>query len=168
MSMQRSSSKYLPCLLTRLTDENPFDSKDSSYGTEFSVEQLRSDILVNLSMLLNSHTAPEESKYLEKHYPLSAVSVFHYGIDSYAGRTSSFRQPHIIAEAVRRAIVRYEPRVQPASVQVLADPPGDGDDHTALHLHIACRLAVTPLSDDLYFRLRVDVETGETSIKPVA
>ncbi len=163
---RKNSSKYLPCLLTRLTDERPFATRDTTYGTEFSLEQLKHDILVNLGMLLNSHTAPAATRHLEQRYPLAAASSFHFGIDSYAGLTGSFNRPGVIAEAVRRAIVHFEPRLAPESVQVQAEPGRGAHDHAAIHLNISSRLAVHPLSEDMYFRLRVDVETGESTINP--
>ena len=63
---QPSSRKYLPCLLTRLTDEQPFSETDEGYDHVYSPEQLKSDILLNMEMLLNSHTAPAETEYLTK------------------------------------------------------------------------------------------------------
>lgn len=165
-SAQTSSSKYLPCLLTRLTDERPFSSQDTTYGTEFSLEQLKHDILMNLGMLLNSHTAPSATRSLRQHFPRVASSAYHFGIDSFAGLTGTHNQPQVIAEAVRRAIINFEPRLAPESVRVEADTRQDRHDHTALHLRISSQLAVHPLSEDVYFRLRVDVETGETSLKP--
>lgn len=164
--VQKSSSKYLPCLLTRLTDERPFSTQDASYGTEFSLEQLKHDILMNLGMLLNSHTAPATTRYLEQHFPRTASSSYHFGIDSFAGLTGSFDQPAAIAEAVRKAIIHFEPRLAPESVRVVADTKQHIRDRTALHLSVSSQLAVHPLSEDVYFRLRVDVETGETSLKP--
>lgn len=161
----KNSSKYLPCLLTRLTDEHPFTATDSSYGTEFSLEQLKHDILVNLSMLLNSHTAPSTTQRLQRHFPNIAVSAYHFGIDSYAGISGTSHQPGIIAENVRQAIIHFEPRLDPESIRVqIID--NSNHDRTALHLSISSRLAVQPLSEDMYFRLRVDVETGESTLQP--
>lgn len=163
-TQEKSSSKYLPCLLTRLTDEHPFSSQDDAYGTEFSLEQLKSDILRNLSSLLNSHTAPSTTRSLTQQFPQVATSCYHFGIDSYAGITGNSEQPRIIAENVRQAIINFEPRLDPASILVRADASRSSRDRTALHLTISSRLAVHPLSEDMYFRLRVDVETGEATL----
>lgn len=163
---EKSSSKYLPCLLTRLTDEHPFSAQDDAYGASFSQEQLKGDILRNLSMLLNSHTAPATTQRLMQQFPQVATSCYHFGIDSYAGVTGKAEQPRIIAEAVRRAIINFEPRLDPASILVQADTRRSSHDRTALHLTISSRLAVHPLSEDMYFRLRVDVETGEATLHP--
>ena len=163
-SLQKKSSKYLPCLLTRLTDEHPFSKDDAGYDSAYAPEQLEHDILVNLVMLLNSHTAPGESIYLRQHYPEVAASGFQYGIDSCTGYVVSGQRPTLIAQTVRRAIEIFEPRLEPGRTQVKVITELSLHDKTAVHLEISSRLAVKPLTQDLYFRLRVDVETGKTTL----
>lgn len=164
---QRNSSKYLPCLLTRLTDEHPFSTSDTEYGASFLPEQLKKDILTNLTMLLNSHTAPAETRRLRALYPLVAASGYHFGIDSSTGLTASAERPEIIAASVRRALREFEPRLAPESIQVSVDTDiAAAHDRTSVHLTISSRLAVKPLTEDMVFRLRVDVETGEMSLTP--
>ena len=85
---QPSSRKYLPCLLTRLTDEQPFSESDEGYDQVYSPEQLKSDILLNMEMLLNSHTAPTETEYLTKKYPEVAASGRTLGNHSEKGAPS--------------------------------------------------------------------------------
>ncbi len=159
-------SKYLPCLLTRLTDEHPFSQEDVGFESVYTPEQLEHDILLNLDMLLNSHTASAETRYLTENYPNVASSGYHYGIDSCTGFPASVDRPARIAESVRLAIEMFEPRLEPGSTRVKAIRPSADHDKTAVHLEISSRLAVKPLTQDLYFRLRVDVETGKTTRDP--
>lgn len=161
---QKNSSKYLPCLLTRLTDEHPFSKEDEGYGASFSLEQLKHDILTNLSMLLNSHTAPTETRRLRENYPLSAASGFHFGIDSCTGLTTAAERPNLIADSVRQALIDFEPRLAPDSIQVSVDTAHKSSDRTSVHLTISSRVAVQPLTEDMIFRLKVDAETGEMSL----
>lgn len=158
------SSKYLPCLLTRLTDEHPFSTEDEGYGASFSVEQLRHDILLNLTMLLNSHTASAETRRLRAQFPHAASSGYHFGIDSCTGLTASTERPEIIAAAVQRALREFEPRLVPESIRVAIDSTRKSQDHTSVHLTISSRTAVQPLTEDVFFRLRVDVETGALTL----
>ncbi len=163
---QPSSRKYLPCLLTRLTDEQPFSETDEGYDHVYSPEQLKSDILLNMEMLLNSHTAPAETEYLTKKYPEVAASGYHYGIDSCAGNVVTAERSEIIAQRVRRAIELFEPRLDAEETHVVVRDDYSKHDKTAVHLDIFSRLAVRPLDQEVFFRLRVDVETGKTTMNP--
>ncbi|MDO5449526.1 MAG: GPW/gp25 family protein [Akkermansia sp.] len=163
-AQQRESSKYLPCLLTRLTDARPFTAEDGDfYSSCFSLQQLKQDILVNLNLLLNARTAPAETAYLLKRFPQVARSGFHFGIDSITGLSLGSLRPARLAEIVRRALIIFEPRLEPESIEV---KPAlmQGEDKTAVHLAISSRLAVKPMTQDVFFRLRVDMETGEASL----
>lgn len=164
LSVQRDSSRYLPCLLTRLTDEHPFSGNDEDfYTTSFSLEQLKQDILMNLNLVLNARTAPAESAYLKEHFPEALASGYHFGIDSCTGVAVSSLRPAFLAELVRKALVVFEPRLEADSIEVHPDF-SRGEDRTAVHLSISSRLAVKPLTQDIFFRLRVDMETGETQM----
>ena len=165
-SSQIVSSKFLPCLLARLTDEHPFSTADEGYGSFFSLERLKKDVMTNLSMLLNSHVAPAETVRLRRKFPLAAASGYHFGIDSYAGLFDLSENLEHMAESVRQAIILFEPRFLPSSVDVSIDTRGGKRDKTTLDLSISCVLAVHPLSEDMFFRLQVDLETGEISLNP--
>ena len=163
---QPSSRKYLPCLLTRLTDEQPFSETDEGYEHVYSPEQLKSDILLNMEMLLNSHTAPAETEYLTKKYPEVAASGYHYGIDSCSGNVVTAERSETIARRARRAIELFEPRLDAAETHVVVRDDYSKHDRTAVHLDIFSRLAVRPLDQEVFFRLRVDMETGKTTMNP--
>lgn len=161
---QRESARYLPCLLTRLTDAHPFSAEDGDfYAACFSPEQLKQDILMNLDMLLNARTNPAETEHLRQRFPEVAYSAYHFGIDSITGVSRSSLHPTQLAEIVRRALVTFEPRLQADSVSVVPDMARRADK-TVVHLDITSRLAVHPLTQDVYFRLRVDMETGEIGL----
>ncbi len=166
VSSQIASNRFLPCLLTRLTDEHPFSATDEGYGASFSLDRLKGDVLANLSMLLNSHVAPSETARLRQMFPLAAASGYHFGIDSYAGLFDLSGNLERIAASVREAVIRFEPRFEPSSVEVSVDMHAGRRDRTRLDLSISCRLAVHPLSEDMFFRLHVDLETGEMSLNP--
>lgn len=163
-AQQRESNRYLPCLLTRLTDAHPFSAEDDDFYTScFSLQQLKQDILVNLNLLLNARTATAETAYLQKRFPQAAVSGYHFGIDSVTGVSRGSLRPAILAERVKQALATFEPRLESDSIRVVPDMDRQ-DDKTAVHLDISSRLAMHPLTQDVYFRLRLDMETGEASL----
>ena len=156
------SNRYLPCLLTRLTDEHPFSAADTDYTENFSLERLKRDILQNLAMLLNAHVAPTAAERIRRLFPEVGASGYLFGVDSFVGRHNLTTHVDSILRHVREAIVRFEPRVVPESVHVtLQEKQSAG--RTGLDLCIICRLAVKPLTDDMLMRLQLDLETGEAT-----
>ena len=156
------SNRYLPCLLTRLTDEHPFSAADTDYTENFSLERLKRDILQNLAMLLNAHVAPTESERIRRLFPEVGASGYLFGVDSFVGRHNLTTHGDSILRHVRDAIVRFEPRVVPESVHVTLQEKQNAG-RTGLDLCISCRLAVKPLTDDMLMRLQLDLETGEAT-----
>lgn len=157
-----STNRYLPCLLTRLTDEHPFTTVDSDYSESFSLDRLKRDILQNLTMLLNAHVAPTEAERIRRLFPEVGASGYLFGVDSFVGRHNLTTHVDGILRHVRDAIVRYEPRVVPESVHVTLQEKQNAG-RTGLDLCISCRLAVKPLTDDMLMRLQLDLETGEAT-----
>ncbi len=159
-----ASSKYLPCLLSRLTDDHPFSNEDAGYSSSFSLEHLKKDVLLNLAMLLNSPLAPAETARLHRHFPEVSTSGYHYGVDSFAGLTDLASNQEHVAQSVREALIRFEPRFRPESIEITINSTSGRRDKTTLDLSISCLLDVNPLSQDVFFRLHVDVETGEITL----
>ncbi len=158
------SNKYLPCLLTRLTDDHPFSVEDTDYKRTFSMERLKKDVLLNLSMLLNSPVARADTERLRRLYPNVASSGYHFGIDSYAGLTDLASNQEHVARSVRDALICFEPRFRPDSIEVTIEHDPHRRDKTSLDLSISCILNAHPLSEEVFFRLHVDVETGAITL----
>jgi predicted component of type VI protein secretion system len=103
----------LPSLLDRLTDSIP----TSDWGI---VEMLENNIKRDLEFLLNSRKLDSCFHDLTP-YPEVETSVLNYGIDEYAGLIRNDVNIYKVTEMVREAVLLFEPRIIPETLQVIAD-----------------------------------------------
>ena len=99
-------------------------------------------------------------------YPETARSVVNYGIPNLAGQALASRDTFDIERAVREAILNFEPRILPDSldVQVRADFSALNRNRLVIELHGQVWGIPVPLEFFLWTEL--DVETGEVHVSP--
>ena len=102
-----------PSLLDRLTDEAPAEQQESRSKRVISVQQLRLSVQRDLAWLFNT-TNMAAGRDLGA-YPEVATSVLNYGVPSLAGETLKDRDVDALQDALRQAILNFEPRLLPAS-----------------------------------------------------
>lgn len=92
-------------------------SQDSAPGSSgLSLKDYRLQVIRDIRWLLNTRCQPSfSSVHLYKHV---ATSTLNYGLRDMVGVIESQVDPEEIAQAVRSAILRYEPRIIPASLSV--------------------------------------------------
>jgi len=152
-----------PALLDRLTDDEPEKKLESREQRVLTLSKLRACVLRDLSWLLNSvHLAATENlselRQVER-------SVVNYGIPSFAGGSIDEYGLKSTAEAIREAIVRYEPRLLPNSVKVAIVEDSLGDDaHNRIALEIDAELWCQPLPLQMYMKTELDLEIGAARI----
>ncbi|HEY5707593.1 MAG TPA: type VI secretion system baseplate subunit TssE [Terrimicrobiaceae bacterium] len=150
--------KIQPCLLDRLTDENPESQKESRSERIISMRRYRDGVLRDLVWLLNAkaHTADEGLN----EFPEVAHSVLNFGSRDLSGLISSGMDlgdlEHDIAEAVRR----FEPRINPRTLLVTA-VIGTKRDSYGVSIEIRGELWAHPIPEQLYLRSEIDLDTGQ-------
>ncbi len=103
----------LPSLFDRLTDSVP--------TTDWEVaEVLERSIKRDLEQLLNSRKL-ESCEHDLSPYPEVRTSVLNYGIDEYAGLIRNDVNIYKVTEMIRQAIIQFEPRIIPSTIEVIAD-----------------------------------------------
>jgi type VI secretion system protein ImpF len=103
----------LPSLLDRLTDSMP--SSDWEV-----VEALEKNIKRDLALLLNSRKL-ESCLHDLTAYPEVKTSVLNYGIEEYAGLIRNDVNIYKVTEMIKQAVLFFEPRIVPETLQVIAD-----------------------------------------------
>ena len=103
----------LPSLFDRITDSIP--SSDWEVA-----EALEKNIKRDLEQLLNSRKL-ESCLHDLSPYPEVQTSVLNYGIDEYAGLIRNDVNIYKVQEMIRHAIILFEPRIIPSSIEVIAD-----------------------------------------------
>jgi type VI secretion system protein ImpF len=152
-----------PCLLDRLTDDDPQNAREGRHERVVSVKQFRQAVLRDLRMLLNSKRRPPEDPIYD--FDHAAKSVLNYGIPEIYGHTISAIEPAEIERLIRQAIEIFEPRIAPGSVTVRVIVPEKSGAVRSLMFEIAGDLWAHPAPDHLLVETELDLDSGLCALK---
>src|SRR5215203_7358823 len=107
-----------PALLDRLTDEEPDKQDEPRERRVMSKSRLRQAVLRDLAWLFNA-TRLEAGASLAG-APYARRSVINFGLPALSGHAASSLDVANLERAIRQAIVDFEPRIRPATLQVTA------------------------------------------------
>ena len=163
MAEMTQRERRQPCLLDRLTDDDPQNPQESRDKRVIGNQQFRRAVLRDLGWLLNTASRMEDDEIAE--FPEAARSVLNYGVPDMCGLTTSTVDPNRVERQVRQAIERYEPRILPRSLKVkaVADPEEMGPN--AVSFNITGELWAQPMPEHLYVKTDVDLETGQCKVE---
>jgi len=155
-----SMVRLQPSLLDRLTDDEPHKSVESNDKRVLNKTQLRQCVLRDLAWLLNTSNT-EADLDLDNH-PEVARSVVNFGMRSLSGmRLSEIELPEL-EKNVRRAILDFEPRILPATLEVKALSTEDlTHHHNMMAFEIRCQMWAQPYPLSMLLRTNLDLESGE-------
>ncbi len=165
MPEQTSRDLLQPSLLDRLTDDEPQKQMESRDKRVLSMRQLKEAVLRDLAWLLNTANFDCEGKFDE--YPFAAESVVNFGTRGLSGITASSVTSKEVEGTVRNAILRFEPRIIPNTLQVQAVVSDEESSHNAISFAISGDLWASPLPEQLYLQTKMDIETGHTEVGEV-
>lgn len=164
-----------PALLDRLTDDAPqrtSEAPDAPDAQWIGAERLRAAVLRDLAWLLNTRNA--EDGFVDwSAFAHAQASVLNYGMRPLVGKPMSGVERMSVEASIRDAIVRFEPRIAPDSVEVrsVADAPGGrvGEQrHNVLLFEIRGTLWSIPHPVEFVLRSGLDLETGAMSLQSTA
>src|SRR5260370_34815937 len=108
------TEKIQPCLLDRLTDENPESQKESRNERVISVKRYREGVLRDLIWLLNAKAHSAEDGLED--FPEAAHSVLNFGTRDLCGLISSSMDLRPLERDVAQSRGRPEPRIKRVSL----------------------------------------------------
>jgi type VI secretion system protein ImpF len=156
-----------PALLDRLTDDDPANDKPEPREARLITKnRLRAAVLRDLAWLLNATRlmGGEELKGLEH----VEASVVNFGLPTLAGETASTVDVLNLEERIRQAILYYEPRILPDTLEVQALVfEGEMHQHNVVSIEIRGSLWAHPIPLEMLLRTDVDLETGECRIHDI-
>jgi len=149
--------KLQPCLLDRLTDDDPGIKEESRLQRVVSDQKYRRGVLRDLEWLLNTpaYISLEGMEPFDlKDFPHAYRSVINFGIRDLCGVTS----PNLdrMQEELVEAIKIFEPRITARSLTIRADVQGN-----VVTFDIEGELWAHPRSEHLHLKTTVDLETGQ-------
>jgi len=152
-----------PALLDRLTDEEPDKKQEPREARILSKSRMRQSVLRDLAWLFNA-TRLEAVTDLES-LPDVRRSVLNFGLPALSGRTASSLDVSDLARAVREAILTFEPRILPATLQIRTLlEAGDLDHHNVIGVEIHGELWAQPVPLEFLVRTEFDLETGKVQV----
>lgn len=152
-----------PCLLDRLTDDEPQAQQESRERRVISLRKLREAVIRDLAWLLN--TADMSATEDLDAYPLVAQSVLNYGMPSLSGVAASGIDVEVVARLLKQSVLNFEPRILRNSLKVRAVMAEDQMNHNALSFEIEGELWAQPVPLRLYLKTEFDLEGGSITVK---
>jgi type VI secretion system protein ImpF len=153
--------KLQPCLLDRLTDEEPGNREEGRNQRIISIQRYRAGVLRDLEWLFNSigHFPDETVGELTfADYEEAYRSVINYGIRQLYGRLTPDIQE--IEKMLTDAILVFEPRINSRTLRVTVSIEGN-----VVSIELAGELWVNPLPERLYIKTELDMESSQCSMR---
>lgn len=162
-----AQDRLQPALLDRLTDEEPDKRLEPREHRVLSRGRLRQAVLRDLAWLFNS-TRLEADTDLSR-APYARRSVINFGLPSLSGKPSSSLDITELERGIRQAILDFEPRIAPESLEVRAIVESRSlDHHNVIGVEIHGQLWAQPVPLELLIRTEIDLETGKVQIADLA
>ncbi|MBE3639607.1 type VI secretion system baseplate subunit TssE [Mangrovicoccus algicola] len=164
MSDRRLQDRLQPSLLDRLTDDAPGQRTEPRGARAIDARRLRDIIQRDLGWLLNTCNLDDQLDGAA--HPHAAASVLNYGVADVAGNFSVSARAEMIRDAIRRAIATFEPRIDPATLEVILRSE-ENARRTVISYDIRADMWAQPLPLSLYLRSEVDLTTGTLELDAV-
>jgi len=148
--------KLQPCLLDRLTDDEPDKKEESRNQRVVSLQKYRRGVLRDLEWLFNTHGYMRLGKetFELRDYPEAWRSVINFGARQLCGLTAPDMER--LQEELGETIQIFEPRITPRGLTIHADM-----ERNLVMFEVDGDLWANPLPEHLHLKSTVDVETGQ-------
>ena len=156
-----------PALLDRLEDDEPDKKQESVEKRTITKRNMRQSVLRNLVWLFN--TTGIESSVDFTALPYAERSVINYGLSALSGQIISDLDVSRLEQMIRQAIVRFEPRILPDSVNIkVVNSESQVNRHNMLNIQFNCDLWAQSEVVELSIEAQIDKDTGKIVIKDQA
>jgi type VI secretion system protein ImpF len=152
--------KLQPCLLDRLTDDDPKNNQESRTQRVISLQRYRQGVLRDLQWLFNAsahlaHEGHHDFSILD--FPEAVRSVINFGTRHLFGvMTPNMRD---LERQLVQALYTFEPRILPNTLKVSSRIEGN-----LIALEVQAELWASPLPEQLHIKTKMDIETGHCSV----
>ncbi|MDR5766828.1 MULTISPECIES: type VI secretion system baseplate subunit TssE [unclassified Caballeronia] len=163
MNEPSAADRLQPTLLDRLIDDDPATRADPPGERFMSHRGLRAAVLRDVSWLFN--TTNLGGAIVEDDFPHAFASVLNYGLPCLSGRFASTIDTVLLEQAIRQAIERFEPRIDPSTLEI--EPVLDRsvlDMHNQIALVIRGLLWAQPVPLEFALRTQIDLEEGGITV----
>jgi type VI secretion system protein ImpF len=162
MAELTTQERLQPSLLDRLTDDEPGKAVESREKRVISASRLRECVARDIAWLLNCVNLGEQEDLAA--HPEVARSVVNFGIPDLTGASVAGIEPGVLQRKLREAILAFEPRLTPATLQVTVNADTQRMDGRSLTFSISSEMWAQPIPMNLYLKTEVDLETGRFDV----
>ena len=156
-----------PALLDRLIDNDPEKKLEPREARVMTKSQLRQAVLRDLAWLFNTTKLDSHQDFTG--FPFAERSVVNFCLPSLSGETASTLDVIELERSIKQAIIDFEPRITPSTLQVEALVTDlQLDRHNVISVQIRGELWAYPVPLELLLRTDVDLETGQVEIRDLA
>ena len=164
MAEQIPKERLQPALLDRLTDYEPDKKQESRESRLITKKRLHEAVMRDLAWLFNTTRLGGEIE--RGGYEYAQRSAINFGLPALSGETASTLDMVSLEQTVRQAILDFEPRIMPETLQVEALASGSMlEQHNVVSMQIRGNLWAHPIPIELLLRTDVDLETGAVEIR---
>jgi len=152
--------KLQPCLLDRLTDDEPDKAEESRSQRVISQARYKRGVLRDLEWLFNASAhLPEEGKrqFNLSDYPEAYKSVLNFGTRHLCGMLAPNMEE--LERELIDAIQLFEPRIIDHTLTVKATV-----ERHLVTMEIFGELWANPVSEKLFIKTSIDLENGQCSL----
>jgi type VI secretion system protein ImpF len=149
-----------PCLLDRLTDDEPNNSQESRSQRVISLQRYRQGVMRDLQWLFSSSAhLPQEGQqaFSIEDFPDAFKSVINFGTRHLFGLMAPNMRE--LERQLTEALYTFEPRILRNSLKVRSRLEGN-----VIALELEGELWAAPLPEHLHIKTKLDLETGLCSI----
>jgi len=156
-----------PALLDRLIDDAPSQRVESRDERIITRSKLRACVLRDLAWLFNTTAPVSDVEVGDETLPMSSwpyvrETVLNYGLPALSGKLLSGLDLSRLEQAMREAILSFEPRILAHTLEVRGFPPQDrANHHNVLTFEIRGQLWAQPYPLELLIKTDVNLESGE-------
>ena len=146
-----------PCLLDRLTDDEPHKKEESRTTRVISHQKYRRGVLRDLEWLFNTNAyidVPGAENFSLRDYPEAWRSVINYGTRQLCGLTAPNMKK--LEKELAEMIHFFEPRLAAQGLHIHADI-----DRNTVTFKIEGELWCNPLPEHLHVQTTIDLENGQ-------
>ena len=156
------TERIQPCLLDRLTDEEPDSKQESKTSRVISLQRYRDGVLRDLRWLLNASAHLEEEEWQQ--FGEVRRSVLNYGTADFCGQLASNLDLAVVEHEMAETIRFFEPRIMANTLSVKAIGDAGTVGPNVIAFEIRGELWAAPIPEQLYIKTQLDLDTGECKL----
>ncbi len=156
------SEKLQPCLLDRLTDNEPNRKQEGRNQRVMSMRRYRQAVLRDLAWLFNTCAHIEQDCLGE--FEEVPSSVLNFGVQDLTGMMASSLSVEEMRYQLMEALRCFEPRILPNTISIKMAVNPEEMSNRSICFEIRGDLWTQPIPESLFIKTEMDLETGECQL----